>query len=61
MVELALRARSVSLDFARGLWGKERIWLVSAVILIAIFVLAPVQGVESLEFTLRNIAQTGPG
>lgn len=60
MVELALRARSVSLDFARGLWGKERIWLVSAVILIAIFVLAPVQGVESLEFTLRNIAQTGP-
>ncbi len=60
MVELALRARSVSLDFARGLWGKERIWLVSAVILIAIFALAPVQGVESLEFTLRNIAQTGP-
>ncbi len=44
----------------RRLWMQERVWLASAVILLAIALLDPGQGRESAAFTLRNLIDTAP-
>ncbi len=60
MNERALRLRTWTTDGAYRLWTEQRIWLVSAAILIVLFLFAPAQGVISAEFTARNLIEVAP-
>lgn len=60
MTEIALRLQSSGSDWLRWLWRDQRVWLVSALILLALFVLEPQQGMASAGFTAANLWQTAP-
>ncbi|MFD0860379.1 permease [Roseovarius aquimarinus] len=53
-----LSGRGVSIG--RHVLTNERVWLVAALILIAIALLDPAQGAESLAFTARALLETAP-
>ena len=53
-----LRGRLTAL--LRHLWVKERVWLVSAAILLGLMVVVPAQGVESALFTGNNLIDVAP-
>lgn len=56
MTSLPRRARAAG----SHVWHDGRAWLASAAILAALLVFLPEQGVESLGFTLRALAETAP-
>lgn len=60
MTGLALNARNWVLHGAPALWRREQVWLLTAVILLALFVIVPVQGVASAAFTVRNLVEVAP-
>lgn len=60
MTEALLNISSGSLAIARRLWTSERVWLASTLILIAVWVANPAQGVDSLGFTARALIDTAP-
>lgn len=60
MTELALNVRSWTTDLTYRLWTKEKVWLLSAALLIILFLLAPGQGAISAEFAARNLIEVAP-
>lgn len=55
--------RSGWLWFGQGLlflWQQQRVWLVIVSILALLFLVAPSQGIESILFSLGNLANTAP-
>lgn len=60
MTEIALTVRSRAIDFAHHLWAKERVWLLSASLLVALFVFAPALGVTTARFALQNLLNVAP-
>lgn len=60
MTELALSVRSWTTDFAHRLWAGEKVWLFSAGLLVALFLLIPAQGLISAEFAARNLLEVAP-
>ena len=59
MTELLLGTRRWALEFGAAL-PAEQVWLVSAVILLAILLLDPAQGTESAVFVARNLVDVAP-
>ena len=45
---------------ARQLWNEQRVWLASALILIVVAAVNPVQGVESFRFASQALISTAP-
>ncbi|MBO6676276.1 MAG: permease [Rhizobiales bacterium] len=60
MTDLVLNVRSATAELAQRLWAKEKVWLVSAGLLMALLVVLPEQGVESARFTLQNLVDVAP-
>lgn len=60
MTELDLHVRSWTADLAHQVWTKERVWLFSAGLLIALFLFAPGQGVTSAVFAASNLLDVAP-
>ncbi|WP_424929589.1 permease [Amaricoccus tamworthensis] len=60
MTELAMQMRMRLADGVHQLWARQRVWLVSALILGLLLVFVPEQGVTSLEFTARNLVEVAP-
>ncbi|KMK66168.1 permease [Puniceibacterium sp. IMCC21224] len=60
MTELVLGVRSRVADMLLYLWSRERVWLVCAALLAALFVLAPEQGMDSAGFATRNLLDVAP-
>lgn len=60
MTELALRARSFGTNLGRIAWRKQRVWLVSAVIVALIALVDRQQAGATLAFTAQNLINTAP-
>lgn len=60
MNERALGLRSWTTDRAYRLWAGERVWFLSAALLIGLFVFDPGQAVDSAEFAARNLLEVAP-
>ncbi len=60
MTELVLGARDRMAQWGAALWSRERVWLVTGAILLALFVLSPGQGAESARFVGRNLVEVAP-
>lgn len=60
MTEFALSVRSWTADMAHQLWTKDRVWLVSAAILIALSIAAPHQAMQSAQFAAQNLLNVAP-
>ncbi|QBF32120.1 permease [Thalassococcus sp. S3] len=60
MTDAVLRLSGRGLSIGRYLWSHERVWLAAAAILALVALLDPVQGGESLAFTIRALLQTAP-
>jgi hypothetical protein len=60
VTDLVLNVRSATADLAQRLWTKEKVWLVSAGLLIALLIFLPEQGLESARFTLQNLVDVAP-
>lgn len=60
MNTLAQTTRTRMIDLALTLWTKERVWLVSLAILGLLLLFDPAQGVESVSFTVANLADVAP-
>ncbi|WP_282062949.1 permease [Roseobacter litoralis] len=60
MTELALSVRSWAADLVHRLWGEERVWLVSASLLVVLFLIAPEQGATSAAFAAQNLINVAP-
>lgn len=60
MTDLALTVRSWTSDRVHRLWTGEKVWLVSAALLIVLFLFAPDQGATSAAFAVRNLIDVAP-
>jgi len=60
VTDLALRARSFSLEIARLAWGDARVWLVCAAILALTLAADPGQGAASAAFVADSLLHTAP-
>jgi uncharacterized membrane protein YraQ (UPF0718 family) len=60
VTDLVLNVRSATADLAQRLWTKEKVWLVSAGLLVALLIFLPEQGLESARFTLQNLVDVAP-
>jgi len=60
MTEFVLGVRSWTSDFTRMLLKQERVWLVSAVLLLALFIFLPEQGAYSAQFAATNLLNVAP-
>ncbi len=60
MTELALSARSRVSHVLMRLLKEERVWLVSAALLLVIFLLSPAQGAISAAFLAQNLINVAP-
>lgn len=60
MSDVSIAPPSRFAQFLRDLWGKQRVWLLSALTLAGLAIFAPAQGAESLGFTADALLHTGP-
>lgn len=60
MTQLVLDARDRVLRIGAVLWGNRQVWLVSALILLALLAADPAQGAESAAFVGRNLVEVAP-
>ena len=60
MTELTSSLPSRTADIVQRLWANEKVWLVSASILILLMVLAPGLGLTSLGFVAQNLLSIAP-
>lgn len=60
MSDLTLDFRSKAAGLADLLWNKEKVWLFSAALVLALLLFTPNQGVTSIEFTLQSLLQVAP-
>lgn len=60
MTDLALAMRGTALRWGEMLWTRERVWLVTAAILGALFLVDPAQGAESAVFVADALWRVGP-
>lgn len=60
MTDHSLPPRSAPAAFLHMLWSKEKVWLFSAVLLAALLVFLPEQGVTSAAFTAQNLLNVAP-
>ncbi|ABG32970.1 permease [Roseobacter denitrificans] len=60
MTELALNLRSRASDLIHRLWTHERVWLFSACLLGALFLIVPAQGAVSAAFVAQNLISVAP-
>lgn len=60
MIDLTLGFRSKIVNLTDLLWSKEKVWLFSATLVVTLLLIAPRQGVASIEFTLQSLLQVAP-
>lgn len=60
MTELNPNVPSRTNDLLQRLWAKERVWLVSAAILILLFIFATPLGLSTTGFVAQNLANVAP-
>ncbi len=60
MNDISLNVQSRVLQTLRHLWWDQKVWLVSASILLALLIFAPQQGVDSAQFTAKNLLNVAP-
>lgn len=60
MTEFALSLRSWTTDITQRLWAKEKVWLFSAGLLLALFIVVPGQGAVSASFVVGNLIDIAP-
>ncbi|MEO0391766.1 MAG: permease [Pseudomonadota bacterium] len=59
-VSLGQKNRHRLIGWAAHLWAKERVWIASAVIVLALLIIVPAQGLASLTFTGTALLQVAP-
>lgn len=60
MLQMILRAQNLSLYMMRQTWMTHRVWFITIMILLVVFLMAPEQGVASSLFTIRSLIDTAP-
>ena len=60
MTELTPNLPTRRLDLLQRVWSKHAVWLVSAAILLALFIFAPALGVTTLGFVAQNLINIAP-
>ncbi|MBV6658162.1 MAG: permease [Devosiaceae bacterium] len=60
MSELAISLRDRAGGFAQHVWSKERVWLFCALLIAALLVFLPPQGVASAQFVIEALISVAP-